>query len=77
MARSLGELAAEFGCELVGDPAVEVAGVATLSNAGPGQVSFFANKNYREALHTTGAAAVILSAGDADDCPVACQYIPP
>ena len=46
--------------------------MATLSNAGPGQVSFFANKNYREALHTTGAAAVILSAGDADDCPVAC-----
>ena len=71
MARSLGELAAEFGCELVGDPSVSVAGVATLANAGDGNLSFFANKAYREQLRATRAAAVLLRSEDAVDCPVA------
>ena len=70
MASSLGELAAKFGCELVGEPSVRVSGVATLSNAGDGQMSFFANPLYREELRSTRAAAVILRAEDAGDCPV-------
>ena len=70
MASSLGELAAKFGCELIGDPAVGVSGVATLSNAGDGQLSFFANSAYRDELRSTRAAAVILRPDDADDCPV-------
>lgn len=71
MARSLGELAAQFGCELIGDPSVTVARVATLANAGDGQLSFFANKLYRDELRATRAAAVILRADNKDDCPVA------
>lgn len=70
MARSLGELAAQFGCELVGDPAVTVSGVATLGNAGDGQLSFFSNRAYRKQLRETCAAAVLLTAEDSKDCPV-------
>lgn len=73
MARSairLGELAAEFGCELVGDPQIKVSRVATLSSANAGELSFFANKAYRDQLRTTCAGVVLLRAADADDCPV-------
>jgi len=75
LARSLGQLAAEFGCELIGDPSVSVSGVATLSNAGAGHLSFFANKAYRDELRRTQAAAVLLRSADADDCPVAALII--
>ena len=70
MARTLGELAAQFGCELIGDPAVSVSRVATLSNAGDGDLSFFANKTYRDELRATRAGAVIARDADAEDCPV-------
>jgi UDP-3-O-[3-hydroxymyristoyl] glucosamine N-acyltransferase len=66
----LGELAAKFGCELSGDPDTPVSGVATLANAGSGQLSFFANRAYRQQLRETQATAVILSSKGADDCPV-------
>ena len=69
MARSLGELAVRFGCELIGDPAVIIERVATLANAGPGHLSFFANRAYRNELRATKASAVILCPGDAGDCP--------
>ena len=67
---SLGELATKFGCDLDGDPDVEVSSVATLSNAAPGSVSFLSNTAYKKQLSSTKAAAVILSANDAADCPV-------
>ena len=77
MARSLGELAVQFGCELIGDPAVTVDRVATLAGAGAGQLSFFANRLYRQDLLSTSAAAgggkngeKVLKPADADDCPV-------
>lgn len=70
MAESLGSLAARFGCELVGDPDVEISRVATLSNAGEGSISFLANPAYRSQLTDTSAAAVILSPDVVDDCPV-------
>ena len=70
MALSLGELATRHGCELVGDPSASVSGVATLSNAGEGQLSFFVNAAYRNDLRKTRAAAVILLPADVDDCPV-------
>lgn len=71
MARSLGELAARFGCELIGDPSAEVTGVATLANAGSGHLSFFANKAYRNQLLSTTATAVVIQQRFADDCPSA------
>ncbi len=68
---SLGELATQFGCELIGDPDVLVSGVASLPNAGPESLSFLASAAYKKQLSSTKAAAVILRAGDADESPVA------
>lgn len=71
MGISLGELAARFGCELIGDPSTTVSRVATLSGADDASISFLANSSYREQLRATGAAAVIVRADDADACPAA------
>jgi UDP-3-O-[3-hydroxymyristoyl] glucosamine N-acyltransferase len=67
----LGELAAQFDCELVGDPDVCVDNVAGLQNAGPASLSFLSNPNFRKQLAATRAAAVVLRAEDADDSPTA------
>jgi UDP-3-O-[3-hydroxymyristoyl] glucosamine N-acyltransferase len=72
VAIKLGELAVRYGCELRGDPDVEVDSVGTLDGAGPGAISFLANPGYRSFLATTSAAAVILADEEAADCPVAC-----
>ncbi len=71
MPASLGELATEFGCELVGDPETRVDRVATLANASPASVGFLASPAYRSELLSTKAAAVVLTEADAGDCPVA------
>jgi UDP-3-O-[3-hydroxymyristoyl] glucosamine N-acyltransferase len=71
MAATLGQLAAEFGCELDGDPALVVNRVGTLANAAPDAVTFLANSQYRPQLAATRAAAVILAPRDRDACPVA------
>ena len=71
MAISLGELATQFGCELIGDPSIRVVGVATLAGADPTQLAFLANPAYRAQLRTTRAAAVVLRADDAPHSPVA------
>ncbi len=63
---SLQELAGRLGGEVVGDAAVVVAGVATLDDAGPGEIAFLANPKYRSRLATTRAAAVILGPRDRD-----------
>jgi len=68
---SLGELATRFGCELIGDPDIEVSGVASLPNAGPGSLTFLANDAYKQQLSSTKAAAVILRPEIAADSPVA------
>ena len=71
MAATLGELAARFGCELHGDPAVVVSRVGTLSSAAPDAVAFLANSLYRAQLADTRAAAVIVAPRDRAACPVA------
>jgi len=63
MPASLGELATEFGCELVGDPEVRVGRVATLVNASPESVGFLASPAYRNELLATTA----LDRGSIDD----------
>ncbi len=70
MVWTLGQLALRFGCELRGDPDVQVQRVGTLSGAGPGDLSFLANALYRPQLAQTRAAAVVLDAGSAAGCPV-------
>ncbi len=67
----LSELADRFGLELRGHDG-RITGVGTLERAGPGQLGFLANTSYRKQLPGTAAAAVVLRAGDADACPVAC-----
>lgn len=67
---SLGELAAHFGCELIGDPDTRVNGVASLKNAGPDSLSFLSSSAYLADLPATKAAAVILRKQDAANCPV-------
>lgn len=67
---SLGELAAHFGCELIGDPDALVSGVASLQNAGPESLSFLSSTAYLALLPATKAAAVILRRQDAASCPV-------
>lgn len=71
MRAKLGELAAQFDCELIGDPQVEVSRVSTLSGAGPGAVCFLANATYKPQLQATQASVVIVTASDADACPTA------
>ena len=69
MSVSLGELAVRFGCELRGDPEARVEHVATLANADGTALAFLANPRYRPQLAGTRAAAVVLSADAAGDCP--------
>jgi len=65
MSFALGELAVRFGCELRGDPALRVARVATLAHAGPEDLSFLANPQYRQHLASTRAGVVVLDAASA------------
>ena len=72
MAISLGELASAFDCELRGDADIRVSEVASLGNASPAAVSFLSSNAFKQQLAETKAAAVVLRAADADDCPTAC-----
>ena len=67
----LGELAAQFDCELVGDPDRIIDNVAGLQNAGPTSLSFLSNPKFRGQLAGTQAAAIVLRAEDVGDSPTA------
>ena len=71
MSVSIGELAVRFGCELRGDPGVEVERVATLAEADAQSVAFVANPRYRAQLASTRAAVVVLDEASAAGCPCA------
>lgn len=66
---TLSELSERFGLELHGDGECRIAGVGTLRNGGPDQLTFLSNRSYRRDLPETQAGAVVLSAEDAGDCP--------
>lgn len=66
----LRDLAERLGCELRGDGNAEVDGVASLEQAGPGDVTFLANPRYAARLAATRAGAVILAPGH--EAPVPC-----
>jgi UDP-3-O-[3-hydroxymyristoyl] glucosamine N-acyltransferase len=57
----LDELARRIEAQLVGDGSIDVTSAATLEEARPGQVAFFANPKYAEQLKTTRASAVIVA----------------
>ena len=57
----LTELAERLECRLEGDGALDIQRVAGIADAGPGDITFFANAKYLAALRTTRASAVILA----------------
>ncbi|MEJ5862200.1 UDP-3-O-(3-hydroxymyristoyl)glucosamine N-acyltransferase [Pseudomonas farsensis] len=63
---TLGQLAEALGAQLKGSEVLLITGLATLQEAGAGQLSFLANKQYRKFLDDTQAAAVLLKAEDAE-----------
>jgi len=71
MPLSLGEIATQYGCDLRGDPDIEVDAVASLKNAGASHLSFLSNPALAEQLSQTGAAAVLLRESDREHCKAA------
>jgi UDP-3-O-[3-hydroxymyristoyl] glucosamine N-acyltransferase len=62
----LGDLVAQFGGDLLGDPELLIAGIAPLDAAGVAQMSFLSNPKLRSKAAHSGAAALILKAADSD-----------
>ncbi len=62
----LGQLAEFLGATLRGDGEKQITGLATLQEAGPAQLSFLANPQYRKYLTDTSAGAVLLKQADAE-----------
>ncbi|WP_322846069.1 UDP-3-O-(3-hydroxymyristoyl)glucosamine N-acyltransferase [Pseudomonas sp. B33.4] len=62
----LGQLAEFLGATLLGDPETQITGLATLQEAGPAQLSFLANPQYRKYLAGSQAAALLLKEADAE-----------
>jgi len=65
----LEELAQIAGARLEGDADCQISWVGTLSDAGPGAISFLANSKYRKHLAGTQASAVILAPELLAECP--------
>ncbi len=55
----LRDLAVRLDCTLEGDGDIEIARIAAIEDAGPGDLTFFANPKYADALRHTRASAVI------------------
>jgi UDP-3-O-[3-hydroxymyristoyl] glucosamine N-acyltransferase len=68
---TLQQIVERFGGELVGDPRLRIARVATLENAGPDAIAFLANERYGAQARSTSAAAVIVGPGARDATPAA------
>src|SRR4051812_13646091 len=68
---TLRDIADRFGGEIVGDPEVRIARVATLDSAGEASIAFLANPRYLKQLAGTVASAVIVApaARDATQVP--------
>ncbi|MCT8945396.1 UDP-3-O-(3-hydroxymyristoyl)glucosamine N-acyltransferase [Pseudomonas iridis] len=62
----LGQLAEFLGATLRGDAEKQITGLATLQEAGPAQLSFLANPQYRKFLAGSQAAALLLKEADAE-----------
>ncbi|MDP2244618.1 MAG: UDP-3-O-(3-hydroxymyristoyl)glucosamine N-acyltransferase [Pseudomonas sp.] len=67
LAFTLGQLAERLGATVRGASEKVVSGLATLQEAGPDQLSFLANPQYRKYLPDCRAGAVLLTAADAEN----------
>jgi UDP-3-O-[3-hydroxymyristoyl] glucosamine N-acyltransferase len=68
----LKDIADHLGCRIEGDDEIDVNGVATLEDAGPGDLTFFVNPKYAAELRETRASAVILGL---DAAPAPCAML--
>jgi UDP-3-O-[3-hydroxymyristoyl] glucosamine N-acyltransferase len=66
---TLGELASLLDARLVGDSEIEISGLATLSSAGQGDLSFLSKSTYLDQLAACKASAVIVEEKYLDSCP--------
>jgi UDP-3-O-[3-hydroxymyristoyl] glucosamine N-acyltransferase len=57
---TLGSIATDAGGELIGDPTLKIAGAASLSEATPGEISFFTDRKYVGLLRKTRASAIFV-----------------
>lgn len=71
----LSQLAEMLEAELIGDGDTVISSIATLAKASQGQISFLSNSKYRSQLESTQAAAVVISADDADVSPCAALVV--
>jgi UDP-3-O-[3-hydroxymyristoyl] glucosamine N-acyltransferase len=70
-ALKLQDIAKRLGCTLEGNGTVEISRVAAIADAGPGDLTFFANPKYTADLRKTRASAVILGErAEAAPCPM-------
>jgi UDP-3-O-[3-hydroxymyristoyl] glucosamine N-acyltransferase len=53
------EIAKQLDCQWVGEPEIEITGVAPIEIAGANQLTFLSNRKYRKFLSSTKAAAII------------------
>jgi UDP-3-O-[3-hydroxymyristoyl] glucosamine N-acyltransferase len=68
---TLADLAAALGCPFEGDGSLNLVRVATIEQAGPGDLTFLTNMKYARALSGTRASAVIAAPGvDGAPCAV-------
>lgn len=65
---TLGSIADRLECRLIGDPAVEIDGVAGVDEAGGSEVTFLSNPRYLAGAKKTKAAAIFV-AKESDDLP--------
>lgn len=63
MAKTLQEIALYLGGTVSGDGETPISGLATLDDAGEGQLTFLANPKYAAKVATTKASAVLLAEG--------------
>ncbi len=67
----LEQIATALGCQLVGDPTLEISGLSGMEQAVTGQLTFLANPKYASKVKATKASA-ILAAEPIKDFPIAC-----
>ena len=65
------EIATSLGCELIGDPEIEIVGVAGMEHAQAGNLTFLANPKYAHKVKHTRASAILVSEA-LPSLPIAC-----
>lgn len=64
--RTLSELAAHVGGEVLGDPSLRIRGVNGLAEASADELSFYSNRKYRSEFERSRAAAILVGADVAE-----------